>query len=525
MEVGARDEPSYDLWTEPWIALETATGDVEHRGIEAALLESHEFRAVYDASPLAVAAIHRLLVAVLQQALRPARNADLEALWESAHFPADSIRAFGHQYGHRFDLFSESQPFLQTADLPRTPPKAAKVKSVAYLAFDIPAGTAVTHYRHGSEDEQAFCPACAAVGLVCIPAFATSGGQGIRPSVNGVPPIYVLPGGRTLFESLAASLLTPDYRPPMATKDKDEAWWVRAPLVSRGSVAREVGYLHSLTFPARRVRLHPERLETTCTQCGSSSGWLVRSMIFEMGEARPKSAEMWLDPFAAYRRPGARSAKSGPIPVRPVAGRAVWREFASLFLKLPAEGGTIRPKVLDQIAALSVANPPQHFRCIGVRTDMKAKVFEWLDAGFDVPPALLRDEMAAIKIEEALAYAGDCERILRRGFRSYAARAQRGVQGFAQKSQKLQGLQARMQEQYWSALAGGFRELTVSLAGGDRAAAVRSWGAFVVATAKATFEEVMDQLGDDADSLRRSETAKKWCAVELAQRRKDYLNE
>ncbi len=524
MSGNARDEPTFNLWTEPWIGLERGSGGIEHRGIEGALLQSHEFKCLYDGSPLVVVAIHRLLVAILQGALRPGRNDDLEGLWRSGCFPIDRVRAFGDKYGRRFDLFSEEHPFLQSADLPRTPDGETKTKTVAYLTFDIPAGTAVTHYRHASEDEQAFCPTCAAAGVVCIPAFATSGGKGIKPSVNGVPPIYVLPGGNSLFESLAASLLTPEYWPRMASKGKDDAWWVRAPRVARDAVVREVGYLHSLTFPARRVRLHPEPLHGICTRCGSRAEWLVRTMVFEMGEARPKSAETWQDPFAAYRRPGARSAKEGPTPVRPVAGRAVWREYASLFLKLPSEE-RIRAKVLDQIAALQLSNLPEHFRCIGVRTDMKAKVFEWVDAGFDVPPGLLRDETAAVKVEEGLGYAGDCGQILSRAFRAGVAGKGGGVRPPGRKSEKHRALRDRMNDQYWSGLAAPFRDLTLGLAREEEGFTMRSWADAVVATAKTTFEGVMDQMGDDAESLRRCETAKKRCAIWLAERRKDYLNE
>ena len=525
MGEGAPYEPSFNLWNQPWIALERPDGAVERRGIEGAILESHEFTTVYEVTPLAVAAIHRLLVAVVQAALRPERNADLEGLWSSGRFPAERVRAFGDQYRHRFDVFSEEEPFLQTADLPRRPTEDTKTKSVAYLSVDIPAGTAVTHYRHGPEDEQAFCPVCVAAGLVCIPAFATSGGKGIRPSINGVPPIYVLPGGNTLFESLAASLLTPAYQPAMASRAKDDAWWERSPVVPRYAEVREVGYLHSLTFPARRVRLHPERLGRRCTRCGWNAEWLVRTMIFEMGESRPKSAELWLDPFAAYRKPDARSGKAVPTPVRPVAGRAVWREYASLFLQLPAEGRTIRPRVLDQIAALDVDNLPERFRCVGLRTDMKAKVFEWLDAGLDVPPGLLRDEGAALRVEQGLEFASDCAQILSRTFRRYAGRRRPGGQGPGRRSERHGGLQRRVDNQYWSALAAPFRDLTTLLASGEEATAELPWGETVVTTARAAFQRAMDELGDDADSLRDSETAKKWCAIELARRRKEYLNE
>jgi len=41
-------------------------------------------------------------------------------------------------------------------------------------------------------------------------------------------------------------------------------------------------------------------------------------------------------------------------------------------------------------------------RCIGLRTDMKAKVFEWIDTGFEVPGSILGSEEAAYLIDRGL---------------------------------------------------------------------------------------------------------------------------
>ena len=48
-----------------------------------------------------------------------------------------------------------------------------------------------------------------------------------------------------------------------------------------------------------------------------------------MGEAYT-SETWWRDPFAAYRIPKKEDAP--PLPIRPVEGRALWREFRGLFL-------------------------------------------------------------------------------------------------------------------------------------------------------------------------------------------------
>jgi len=523
---GSPSVPTFNLWNEQWIELECSEGGTERRSIQQALLQAHEFMSIYEPSPLVVVDIHRLLVAIVQAALNPQKNADLKRLWQTGRLPATVIQDFGAQYVERFDLFSTSAPFLQSGDLPLQAGKGDRIKTVAYLIAEIPAGTEITHYRHGAEDAQVFCPACAAAGLVTIPPFATSGGAGIKPSINGVPPIYVLPGGRSLFESLAASLLRPDYQPNMLVREQDEPWWLRRPDVKRGQEVREVGYLQSLTFPARRVRLHPEPFGAGCTRCGRVSQWGVRSMVFEMGECRPKEAEFWFDPFAAYKLPESQG-KDKPTPIRPTLGRATWREFAGLFLLEQSDTAdpkkkkiqTKRPAVLNQIAELEIGAdlPAYPFRCIGMRTDFKAKVFEWIDAGFDVPPALLRDERTGLLVRESMDFATGCAGVITGAFREVFG-------GKSRKQERRRTLKTRMRDEYWAALAEPFRHFVLAVAMPDHQVLERRhWAEAVVEQAQTAFSRAAAATGDDAASLRKRSQGERLCQIRLARKRKEYL--
>jgi CRISPR system Cascade subunit CasA len=511
------EEPSFNLWTEPWITVEEPDGTLAQASIEDVLLRAGYIRALYDPSPLVIVGMHRLLTAILQDALNPQRPGDLHRLRAEGCFPESVVRAFGEQYAHRFDLFAEEVPFLQSADLPRKPPKKG-AKTVTYLMPQIPAGSLVTHYRHGVAEDNVFCPACAAQGLLTIPAFATSGGAGIRPSINGVPPIYVLPGGETLFESLAASLVLPAYQPRVASNTEDAAWWKREPIVRRREVVQEVSYLHSLTFPARRVRLHPEPLQETCSRCGRESKWGVRTMVYKMGEYRPKDAPFWFDPFAAYRIRG----KKGPIPIRPQEGKALWREFASLFLPSPADQEATQrtqpPSVLYQLAEEGLRDDLDvyPFRCIGMRTDMRMKVFEWIDAGFDVPVALIQDSAGSLEVRQALDFATDCAGIIAHTFRRTF-----GGEG---KNERHEPLKRRMVDDYWAALANPFRHFVLTVAEHEAREAARcAWLNRVMEEAKAAFETYSEMTGDDAMALRERVTGRRICSIQLHKKRKKAL--
>lgn len=541
--------PPFNLWTEPWITLEGPDGALSQHGIGETLLHLRDYVAIYDPSPLVVVGVHRLLTAILQDALNPQENADLEALWEIGSFPPKDIEQFQTQYADRFDLFSPDKPFYQSADLPIVPQKKDKMDSVAKLFQNLPSGSFLTHYRHITEDEHVFSFATAASGLVAISPFASVGGAGNMPSINGVPPIYVLPAGKTLFEALAASLITRQtLLDSHRTRQGDLAWWKRSiPIVversrkyeanskKKNKITREeskqlseVGYLHGLTFPARKVRLHPKRVDATCTRSGQPCEWGIASMTFQMGESKLEEVQVWTDPFVAYKLPAApkgtgknksvKPRKQSEVrkPVRPMRGRAAWREFSGLFLQgSKAEKQTQRPLFLDQWAKLPISKRYEMypFRCIALQTDGKMKFFEWADFGFDVPPKLLADPQGAHWTEQAMDFADECSTTIARIFaRKFGKVKKKGDE----KHERFKRAKARMVEYYWAALAGEFRQFVLKL--GDLATqrqTLQDWLDTAKRMAQGTFDAAANATGDDGSALRDIVQGKAECARQL----------
>jgi CRISPR system Cascade subunit CasA len=541
------EAPSFNLWTEDWLPLEMPDGSLNLHSIGDALLHAHEYRAIYDSSPLVIVGVHRLLTAILQDALNPQGNSDLEDLWRTEKFPEDKIAAFGTTYADRFDLFSPDKPFIQSADLPMFPKTKEDVKecaAIAKLFIEIPTGNGIAHYRHSHEDDAVFSPESAALGLVAMPSFVSSGGKGLMPSINGVPPIYVLPGGMNLFEQLVSSLLAQngDYAPP-APDAGDLAWWHRpipTQVVStkkkteKISLAESkqlsvVGYLHGLTFPARKIRLHPERLNTVCSRSGKATTWAVRTMAFRMGESMLDDAPVWRDPFVAYKLPDPpksagvakikkKSKTEKPKPIRPTVnkGRAAWREFSGLFLRRLDKNRTVeRPRFLDQLGSLSISDKREvhPFRCIALQTDGKMKFFEWLDFGFDVPPALLRDPDGARWTDDALAFATNCAATITWVFSE-------AFRGSSKKSARFNRLKANMEADFWQVMGEKFRAYVVSLSDEvGRSISLESWLNETKHQAQAAFERAADATGDDGNALRLIEEGKAKCRIQLTQLR------
>jgi CRISPR system Cascade subunit CasA len=512
-------EPTFNLWSEAWIALERSDGPPIRAGIEQTLLDAHHFTAIYNLSPLVIVGIHRLLVAILQDCLNPQRSVELRELWQAGQFPAERIRDFGQNYADRFDLFSKEKPFMQSGGLPAAPIKDGNNKTVGYLAAETSPATAIDHYRHGYPEGEYFCPACAAGALLTIPPFTSIGGRGYKPSINGIPPLYVLPGGQNLFQSLVLSLLLPgeNHWPPSASRRQDLPWWKHPPVVERGKEVIEVGYLHSLTFPARQVRLHPLKLDSLCTRCGQTSTWGVQTMVFEMGESRPKDAIPWADPFVAHRMP--EEDKPGyPVAIRPNSGKALWREYAGLFL-YPSEKGKKRihrPAILNRIAE-EYGNDVAvlRFRCIGARMD-QAKVLEWVDSTFGVPASLMNDIGVTYLVRNATQFVEDCAAVMTGVFRSTVNPSRR--------RDRHKVLRDQMLDHFWTRLADPFRDLILELVKEEnRLISIKNWADIVTHHAQNSFDETITGIGDDAFSLRRQEVGKRDCRVALSRKRAKYL--
>lgn len=492
--------------------------------IEQVLQNAHQIHALYDPSPLIVVGIHRLLVAILQAIYNPRKTPDLVRIWREQGFSAEKIATFGEKYAGRFDIFSAQAPFMQTADLNLHPTKEDNAKPIGYLLEEQPAGTAVTHYNHLYDESQLFCSQCVAKGLLTMPAFASSGGAGIKPSINGVPPIYVLPGGDTLFHALAGSLIVPSYQPGTIGV-QDLAWWER-PLpiiVEKKGEVRRVGYLHSLTFPARRIRLHPIPLAIVCSRCGQQTTWGVKTMVYEMGESQSETASWWRDPFVAYRKP--KNDKEEPLPVRPVEGRALWREYVAIFLpqEQDAEGKKgIRPALLEQLedvwriekTALPYRQIP--LRTIGLRTDMKMKIFEWEEAGFAVPPRLLTDPQAAKRIQTAIEFAKECDNRMKSSFSKYFSGGSKG--------ERYTALKQAMSREYWQQLGQEFQEhIKQHTETADIQHLFHQWLDVVIQIANRLFVDTTQNLPNDGPTLHKRQEAIIYCRILLfGYRKKNY---
>jgi hypothetical protein len=131
--------------------------------------------------------------------------------------------------------------------------------------------------------------------------FATSAGAGKPPGINSKPPLYVIPLGHTLAETLRFSwrgvpnLGTPFWEKPDARLPKEG----------------EVSLLAGLTWVPRRIWLDdPDSFESVCISCGRRERLIRQTVIAPIGSAKSES-RIWRDPHVIYQQ--ARNGDTTPL--------------------------------------------------------------------------------------------------------------------------------------------------------------------------------------------------------------------
>ncbi|MCG6552883.1 MAG: hypothetical protein L7F77_11180 [Candidatus Magnetominusculus sp. LBB02] len=120
--------------------------------------------------------------------------------------------------------------------------------------------------------------------------FTTSGGPGFSPGINEKPPIYAIPLGQSLAETLRLSwqsvleLGTPAWDKPDLQLPKNG----------------NVPLLTGITWLPRQVWLdEPEKYEATCISCGRIEPLIINCEFSGIGTQKDKAIE-WIDSHVIY---------------------------------------------------------------------------------------------------------------------------------------------------------------------------------------------------------------------------------
>ncbi len=282
---------SFNLVTDPWIPVLWQDGKVSRIGIFETLVRANQIRTIAASNPMDRMAVMRFLLAVLYWC----KGNPTESLPASTAFPASWFEKL--KASHRsFELLGGGRRFYQF--LPSVTERMPEKLSANYLIQEVPTGSNHWHFRHSTDKEDGLCLACCAFGLLRLPLFSTSGGRGKPPGINAKPPMYVLPIGVSLAETLLLS-----WQP---TRQLGlPIWETPALLIPQ---AGEVPLLTGFTWVPRRVWLgDPTNCEERCVACGDTRQLIKLCTFAGIGSTKTDEdspERLWRDPHVLYTAEG-----------------------------------------------------------------------------------------------------------------------------------------------------------------------------------------------------------------------------
>ena len=279
-----------------WIPVLLCNGRNDRLGILPVLKRAGEIHRIAASNPMDNVAIFRLLLAVLQWCRPEGSEAEMAVLKEG--IPDQWLRNMlgtEEQPSEVFELLGPGNRFMQgpVSD-------SAGDRPVADLFQELPGGTNVAHFRHVRDYDYGVCPACAAIGLVRLPPFMMGKGRGKRPGINGDPPMYFIPLGPTLLQSLYFNL------PLLRVADDAPCWLEQFHDLAPDEAVR---FMTGLTWMSRRFRIDEQTFTAgNCIMCGEESETLAgRLLEMNLPYGPPglsRAGSRWVDPHISYSEDG-----------------------------------------------------------------------------------------------------------------------------------------------------------------------------------------------------------------------------
>ena len=288
---------NYNLLNKDWIPVLYHDGRWERVGIRKALEQAGQIRQIAASNPMDRVAILRFLLALLYWCKG---NPPDEGVGTSSDgFPPEWFSTLMENSGC-FNLLGDGKRFYQHHVAESCSDKN-KNHEIIPLIQEIPNGDDKWHFRHSTDKVDGFCLPCCALGLLRLPMFASQEGRGWHQGINGAPPIYVMPIGRTLLQTLVLNWT--------CSENIGEPTWIQPDI--QPNLNMDIPLLTGLTLLARRVWLHdPVEQGSSCIACGSRAPGIIRTCEYQ--SSGPLRSEHWTDPHVVYLDKPPRKAVKAP---------------------------------------------------------------------------------------------------------------------------------------------------------------------------------------------------------------------
>jgi CRISPR system Cascade subunit CasA len=377
---------NFDLTQQPWIPVRTLNGELKEINLLEALVNANQYARLESESPLEMAALYRLLLAVVHRAI-PKIDPQTRASWfQQNELPRAEIEEYFKLFQAHFDLFG-THPFMQIPGLR----DEGYIKHWSELAADLGSGSTnmlFNAYKRDNANEAVYIttPAQAARKLLEYQTFALGGL--IRKFIASAPAAPVATGvmvvvqGENLLQTLCLNLVTQN----KADWERDHALWEHEPVkiayLKTDPKEGARGIVHRYWWLTRSLELLPE-LEGDKT--------VVRFVARASGIRLVDNLNV-RDPMVTHRAPKDNKSEFRLLGLN--TEKAFWRDFASL-LPNNKEAGDKTPRVLEAAIGLITKLEPQTRPKHGIRAlilgqaNDQGKLEMWRTEYFRLPDALM----------------------------------------------------------------------------------------------------------------------------------------
>ncbi len=483
---------SYNLIDEPWLGCTGRDGSLRMVGLRELLLTAHELREIESQNPLTIAALLRVLLALIHRAVNgPKTASEWKALYAAKCFPEEIIIPYLQSVHDRFDLFSEPWPFYQCAGLTNLDAnkKPAPV-SIAAIMLERASGNNKTVFDHTTDNTTlALTPAEAARSLITTQMFSLGGlnkkttnwfdYQQSYFNASLVSGIFIALTGESLFETLMLNLLLPENHRIPVNGDDSPIWERDERGTDKARTPR--GYLDFLTCQCRHIRLVPEREGGKVT---------VSRLHIAQGEVLTDAENP-----AFMRKKNNRTGLYYCPQLDP--DRLVWRDSFSLFAF--EQGIDHRPAAFRQAATMrrEVLHASRYLCTAIALANDKANPLAWRKESLPVPVALLKNKETVNILSMGMERAESVSRILDGAVKVYI----RNVLPPNSKDVNDKANATGALRFYWDRLEGHFQIFLTGIDKGD--ATLLKWYGDIAVTARDALKMcVRQRYADSAASLR-----------------------
>jgi CRISPR system Cascade subunit CasA len=481
----------FNLVDEPWLPCIQADGTAVELGLYDTLAQAHSLRELYGETPLGIAALHRLLLAILHRNFGPASHKAWSHLWRRGRWDKAALRDYFDEWHLRFDLFDKDHPFYQSPDPPGEPEPLNRL--FLPLAYNS------TLFEHQLADGSLAIPAGqAARWVVTMQASGIGMGPPFNPYPTGpqVGAMLVMPQGRTLFETLIFNLIKYTDEEPIPANGGDKPIWEcdENPFPPHPKTFYLPGYLGYLTWQSRTIHLLPEWAEW--------EGGEIRVRECYLSQGARWDNRQIEDPMKVY----VKDKKLGMVPLRLLQGKAMWRDAGAIFRLY--EPQNIRPPLSISWLAEHVStgdlqlSQTYNYVALGL-CNKQARLDFFRHERMPLPLDYLQDEVLVEKLRDALHVAEKVGTALRRAGWELA----QWVVSPTDKRQahrdgvKLVFSQLNLENPYWSRLEVPFHGFLCDLPR-DRQAALDGWIETLKRTARSAFDEAVASVNDPLRGLK-----------------------